>query len=83
MLYNSVMGINQNYQTRLTKKLSVLQKDLKYEKITQEEFNILLGLLLKVEMNNFVKSQIKDLDIEDNNRMTFVSYAGTKKFSAI
>ncbi len=84
MMYNNYMEkVNTRYQTKLLKRLDSLQRDLKDEKITQEEFNILLGMLLKVEMNSFVANKIKHLDLEDDEKkMTFISYASTRNFNA-
>lgn len=84
MVYTSYMGkMNNKYQTGMTKRLSLIQENLNSGKITQEEFNILLGLLLKVEVNRFVKHQVKHLDLEDDKKMTFIGYAGTRKLSTI
>lgn len=74
---------NKNYQTRFTRELSILQKDLRANKISQEEFNILLGLLVRVEMNHFVRSGLRRFDSRDDKQMTFISYAGTKTFGAV
>lgn len=76
------MGKTRNiYQNNLSKTLVSLQKDLENEKITQDEFNVLLGLLIKVELNNFIKNKIKQLDIEEDNKLTYIGYAGTRTFN--
>ncbi len=74
---------NKDYQTRFTRELSSLQNDLRANKISQEEFNVLLGLLVRMEMNRFVRSEIQRFDSREDKQMTFISYAGTKTFSAV
>lgn len=69
------------YQDNSSKLLLSLQKDLEAKKITENEFNILLGLLLKVELNNFVRERISDLQLDDDKKLTYIEYARTRKFS--
>lgn len=61
-MYSNHMGINKNYQTVLTRNLSAIQRDLRSNRITQYEFNILLGMIIKVEMNNFIKNNLSDIN---------------------
>jgi hypothetical protein len=76
-------NFNRNYQTRLTKGLTSLQKDFRAGNITEEEFNVLVGFLMKVEMNRFVQNSIQHLHLDaDNKKMTFIGYAGTRQFTA-
>jgi hypothetical protein len=73
--------VGKKYDTLLTRQLASLQKDLSENKITEEQFGVLVGLLLKMEVNAFVRHQIKQLELEEDKKMTFIHYAGHTKFT--
>lgn len=73
--------MNKYYRSKFTKFVLSLQKDLEQGKIDEQQFNFLLGVFIKNEMNNFVKEEISGLlpeENEINHQMMFLSYKKRK-----
>lgn len=64
MTYNQTMG--KYYQNSMLKTLSAIQKDLADQKITDTEFQFLLGVLLQSEVDNFVQKRVNDYVSDDS-----------------
>jgi len=75
------MGIN--YQNKLFNFLNSIQRDLSNNKIDEKQFNFLLGLFLKKELNNMVNKEINEIIPKNDNiqNMTFLTYKRSRKFS--
>jgi len=71
------------YENSLLTTFNSLQKDLTAKKINEEEFNFLLGVLLKNQVNNFISSEVESLlpTNKDEQSMTMISYKRDRKFS--
>lgn len=75
--------MGKNYQSNLFVFLRSIQKDLKDNKIDEKQFNFLLGLFIKKELNNIVNNEIDNIipKNENINNMTFLTYKRNRKFS--
>ena len=69
------------YDTNSIRYIAELKRDLSAGKLNQEEFNFLLGLILKKEVNNFVQSQIEEFSPEPERSVTFVSYTRNRRLN--
>jgi hypothetical protein len=66
----------QKYQTSMFKNIEAADSNLKSGKINRSQFNTLLGIILKKEVNDFVQLQVKSFaPKQENNSFTFVQYA--------
>ena len=68
------------YQTGMSKHIGVADSSLKSGKINQTQFNTLLGVILKKEINDFVQWQVKSFAPKQENSLTFVQYAHKRNF---
>ena len=75
--------MGKNYQSKLFIFLNSIQKDLNNKKIDEKQFNFLLGLFLKKELNNMISNEIDEIIPKNNNikNMTFLTYKRSRKFS--
>ena len=73
------------YKILVLKQLESLQKDLKDKKINPEQFNFLIGFLLKSQINDFLQSEINSVlpENEDEKQMTFINYKIDRKLSHV
>ncbi len=64
------------YQNRLIESFTSLQKDLNEKKITQEQFNFLVGLLMQTQFNGFISQRIDAFlpENKEERQMTMVTY---------
>jgi len=71
------------YQNKLTVFFSSIQAGLKSGKLTEKEFNILLGMFLQKEINDFVHETIDEMlpESKDVQNLTMVSYKKSIKFT--
>jgi hypothetical protein len=71
------MPMSSRYNTRLFQVFTSLEKDLASKKITQEEFDILLGLYIEKEFSDTIISEIDELlpdssnDLQGANLLTY------------
>lgn len=72
MRYHTCM---KKYQTGISKHVEQADSNFKNGKINQSQFNTLLGVILKKEVNDFVQWQIKSFAPKQENSFTFVQYA--------
>ncbi len=76
--------MGKEYNNKLTSFLLSLQKDLKDRKIDEEQFNFLLGVFFKNEMNQFIKDELDELipqEESDKQKMTLLSYKKNSKLT--
>jgi ribosomal protein S3AE len=65
------------YETRLTRILKQLEDDLSSNRISEKEFEILLGLLIEKEFSDNIKQQMHGiLPMRKNNhrRLSWINY---------
>ena len=64
-----------------------LQGDLKEKKINQNEFNFLLGVLFKKEINDFIDVNVNSIFPQSKNdgfsQMTFLHYSKRRKLNHV
>lgn len=77
--------MDKNYQNKLFSFLNSIQRDLKDNKIDEKQFNFLLGLFLRNELNNMVNKEIADITPKNDNiqNMTFLTYKRSRKFNYV
>jgi len=68
------------YPVGMSKHVEIADANLKSGKINQSQFNTLLGVILKKEVNDFVQWQVKSFAPKQGNSLTFVQYAQRRNF---
>lgn len=69
------------YNNDMFKSLSLLQSDLKEGNIDRKQFNFLLGLVLKKQVNDFARFKVSEFTDDGKLRksMTFISYVHNRQ----